>query len=43
VLITSAGIRPFVRGVVERFRAQTGVLAQSEIHPCARLKTVASI
>jgi flagellar biosynthesis protein FlhA len=43
VLVTSPNIRPFVRGIVERFRAQTSVLAQSEIHPRARLKTVASI
>ncbi len=43
VLVTSAGIRPFVRGIVERFRAQTPVLSQAEIHPRARLKTVASI
>ena len=43
VLVTSANIRPFVRGIVERFRAQTPVVSQSEIHPRARLKTVASI
>ena len=43
VLVTSGGIRPFVRGVVERFRAQTPVLSQAEIHPRARLKTVAGI
>jgi flagellar biosynthesis protein FlhA len=43
VLVTSAGIRPFVRSIVERFRAQTTVLSQSEIHPRARLKTVGSI
>jgi flagellar biosynthesis protein FlhA len=43
VLVTSAGIRPFVRGIVERFRAQTPVLSQAEIHPRARLKTVSSI
>jgi flagellar biosynthesis protein FlhA len=43
VLVTSPGIRPFVRGIVERFRGQTSVMAQSEIHPRARLKTVASI
>jgi flagellar biosynthesis protein FlhA len=43
VLVTSPGIRSFVRGIVERFRAQTTVLAQSEIHPRARLKTVGSI
>jgi flagellar biosynthesis protein FlhA len=43
VLVTSAGIRPFVRSIVERFRAQTSVLSQSEIHPRVRLKTVGSI
>lgn len=43
VLVTSAGIRPFVRSIVERFRAQTAVLSQAEIHPRARLKTVGSI
>jgi flagellar biosynthesis protein FlhA len=43
VLVTSASIRPFVRSLVERFRAQTTVLSQSEIHPRARLKTVGSI
>jgi flagellar biosynthesis protein FlhA len=43
VLVTSAAIRPFVRSIVERFRAQTSVLSQSEIHPRARLKTVGSI
>jgi flagellar biosynthesis protein FlhA len=43
VLVTSAGIRPFVRGIVERFRSQTPVISQSEIHPRARLKTVGSI
>jgi flagellar biosynthesis protein FlhA len=43
VLVTSAGIRPFVRSLVERFRSQTTVLSQAEIHPRARLKTVGSI
>jgi flagellar biosynthesis protein FlhA len=43
VLVTSPGIRPFVRSIVERFRTQTTVLSQSEIHPRARLKTVGSI
>lgn len=32
-LVASTGIRPFVRGIVERFRAQTTVMSQSEIHP----------
>jgi len=43
VLVTSAGVRPFVRGIVERFRAQTTVMSQAEIHPRVRLKTIGSI
>ncbi len=43
VLVCSANIRPFVRSIVERFRAQTSILSQSEIHPRARLKTVGSV
>ncbi|MDE2602207.1 MAG: flagellar biosynthesis protein FlhA [Bradyrhizobium sp.] len=43
VLVTSAGIRPFVRSLVERFRSQTTVVSQAEIHPRARLKTVGSV
>jgi flagellar biosynthesis protein FlhA len=43
VLVTSASIRPFVRSLVERFRSQTTVLSQAEIHPRARLKTVGSV
>jgi len=43
VLVTSAAIRPFVRSLVERFRQQTTVLSQAEIHPRARLKTVGSV
>ena len=43
MLVTSAAARPFVRGIVERFRSQTPVLSQAEIHPRARLKTVGGI
>ncbi|RMF10827.1 MAG: EscV/YscV/HrcV family type III secretion system export apparatus protein, partial [Alphaproteobacteria bacterium] len=43
VLLTSPGIRPFVRSIVERFRAQTPVISQNEIHPQAKLKTVAQV
>jgi flagellar biosynthesis protein FlhA len=43
VLVTSPAVRPFVRSIVERFRAQTSVLSQSEIHPRARLKTMGGI
>jgi flagellar biosynthesis protein FlhA len=43
VLLTSASARPFVRSIVERFRNQTPVMSQNEIHPRARLKTVGSV
>jgi flagellar biosynthesis protein FlhA len=43
VLLTSPGTRPYVRSIIERFRAHTTVLSQSEIHTRVRLKTVGSI
>jgi flagellar biosynthesis protein FlhA len=43
VLLTSPAIRPYVRSIVERFRGQTVVMSQNEIHPRARLKTVGSV
>ncbi len=43
VLLVSANIRPFVRSITERFRNQTAVLSQAEIHPRVRLKTVGAI
>jgi flagellar biosynthesis protein FlhA len=43
VLVTSPTVRPFVRSIVERFRTQTTVLSQAEIHPRVRLKTVGGI
>ncbi|AWM78806.1 flagellar biosynthesis protein FlhA [Phenylobacterium parvum] len=43
VLLTSPGIRPYVRSLVERFRGQTPVLSQNEVHPRARLKTVGMV
>jgi len=43
VLVSSSAIRPFVRSIVERFRAQTPVVGQAEIHPRVRLKTVSTI
>ncbi len=42
-LVTSAHARPFVRAIVERFRRETPVLSQAEIHLRTRLKTVGSI
>ncbi len=43
VLLTSPTIRPYVRSIIERFRANTVVLSQNEIHPKARLKTLGQI
>ena len=43
VLLTSPTIRPYVRSIIERFRAQTPVMSQNEIHPRARLKTVGAL
>ena len=43
VLLTSPAIRPYVRSIIERFRGQTPVMSQNEVHPRARLKTVGAI
>ena len=43
VLLTSPVIRPYVRSIIERFRGQTVVLSQNEVHPKARLKTVGQV
>ncbi len=43
VLLTSPGTRPYVRSIIERFRAHTTVLSQGEIHTRIRLKTVGTI
>jgi flagellar biosynthesis protein FlhA len=43
VLLTSPGIRPYVRSIIERFRGQTPVMSQNEVHPRARLRTVGTI
>lgn len=43
VLITSPPIRPHVRAIIERFRPQTVVMSQNEIHPRAKLKTIGSV
>jgi len=43
VLLTSPLIRPYVRSLVERFRPQTVVMSQNEIHPSARLKTLGHV
>jgi flagellar biosynthesis protein FlhA len=43
VMLTSPGIRPYVRSVVERFRPMTVVMSQNEIHPKARIKTLGQV
>ena len=43
VLLTSPLARPFVRSIVERFRANTVVMSQNEIHPKVKLKTVGQV
>lgn len=43
VLISSPQIRPHVRSIIERFRPQTVVMSQNEVHPRVRLRTVGSI
>ncbi len=42
-LLCSPFIRPFVRSIVERFRPQTTVLSQNEIHPQAKIRTIGQI
>jgi len=43
VILTSAMFRPHVRSIIERLRFPTPVLAQTEIHPRARIRTLATI
>ncbi|NDG04914.1 MAG: hypothetical protein EB121_06160, partial [Alphaproteobacteria bacterium] len=43
VLVTSPAIRPYVRSIIERFRSQTAVLSQNEIHAKAKIKTLGMI
>ena len=43
VLLCSGGLRPHLRAIVERFRPATSVLAQQEIHPRVRIRTLGVI
>ncbi len=43
VLLTSPQIRPYVRSIIERFRGQTVVMSQNEVHARAKLKTVGAV
>ena len=41
--MTSPSARPYVRSIIERFRPTTVVMSQNEIHPKAKIKTLAQI
>jgi flagellar biosynthesis protein FlhA len=43
VLLTGPQVRPYVRSIIERFRGQTVVMSQNEIHPRARLRTLGQV
>jgi flagellar biosynthesis protein FlhA len=43
VLLTGPQIRPFVRSIIERFRTQTVVMSQNEIHASIRLRTLGQV
>ncbi|MCC0015379.1 MAG: flagellar biosynthesis protein FlhA [Rhodobiaceae bacterium] len=43
VLLTSGPNRPHVRAIVERFRPQTTVMSQNEVHTRVRLKTLGNV
>jgi flagellar biosynthesis protein FlhA len=43
VLLTSPMVRPYVRSLIERFRPQTTVMSQNEIHPRAKLRSLGSV
>jgi len=43
VLLTGPQVRPYVRSIIERFRGQTTVMSQNEVHPKARLRTIGSV
>ncbi len=43
ILLTTPGIRPYVRSIMERFRPSTVVLSQNEIFPKAKIKTLGQV
>ncbi|MGF1477394.1 MAG: flagellar biosynthesis protein FlhA [Geminicoccaceae bacterium] len=43
ILVTTPGVRPYARSLIERFRPSTVVLSQNEIHPKARLRTLGQV
>ncbi len=43
VLLTSSVVRPHIRTIVERFKSALVVMSHNEIHPKARIHTVATV
>lgn len=43
VMLTSPAARPFVRSIIERFRPQTVIMSQNEIHPKAKIRTLGQV
>jgi flagellar biosynthesis protein FlhA len=43
VLLCSGQLRPHLRAIVERFRPSTMVMAQAEIHPRMRIRSLATV
>jgi flagellar biosynthesis protein FlhA len=43
VLLCSAPLRPHLRAIVERFRPSVTVMAQNEVHPRIRIRTLATV
>ncbi|MFC5372707.1 flagellar biosynthesis protein FlhA [Brevundimonas faecalis] len=43
VLLTGPQVRPYVRSIIERFRGQTVVMSQNEIHPKVKLRTIGAV
>jgi flagellar biosynthesis protein FlhA len=43
VLLTGPQVRPYVRSIIDRFRGQTVVMSQNEVHPKARLRTIGTV
>lgn len=43
VMLTSPGVRPYVRSIIERVRPQTVVLSQNEVYAKAKIRTLGQI
>ena len=43
VLLVSSTLRPYLRAIIERFRPQTMLMSQNEVHPKVKIKTLGRI